>query len=137
MTDVSARTASAGGQDIRLIRWLVVINLVLAALQPVSAGLLMSGFGRAVPVHATVGLALPLVLLVQAGVSVFLWRRGRAPAWAAGVSIALFVAVLLQNAFGHNRQYWLHVPIGVAVVVALNRQKSSLDALWRVTGARS
>jgi hypothetical protein len=55
----------------------------------------------------------------------------------AGVSIALFVVVLLQNAFGHNRQYWLHVPIGVALVDALNRQRSSLDALWRVTGARS
>jgi hypothetical protein len=61
---------------------------------------------------------------------------GRAPAWVAGVSIALFVVVLLQNAFGHNGQYWLHVPIGVALVGALNRQRSSLDALWRVTGAR-
>ena len=65
MTDVSTRTAGAGGQDIRLIRWLVVINLVMVALQPVSAGLFMSGFGRALPVHAVVGLALQLVLLVH------------------------------------------------------------------------
>jgi len=129
MTDVSARTAGARGQDIRLIRWLVVINLVMVALQPVSAGLLMSGFGRALRVHAIVGLALPLVLLIQVGASVLLWRRRRAPAWVAGLSVALFVVVLLQSAFGHNRQYWLHVPIGVALVGALNRQKSSLDAL--------
>ena len=123
--------------DIRLIRWLVVINLVMVALQPVSAGLLLSGFGGAFRVHAVVGLALQLGLLVQAGASVLLWRRGRAPAWVAGVSLALLVAVLLQNAFGHNRQYWLHVPIGVALVGALNQQRSSLDALRRVLGARS
>ena len=137
MTDVSARTAGAGGQDIRLIRWLVVINLVMVALQPVSAGLFMSGFGRALPVHAVVGLALLLGLLVQVGAAALLWRQGRVPAWLAGVSIALFVVVLLQNAFGHNRQYWLHVPIGVALVGALNRQKSSLDTLRRTTGVRS
>lgn len=129
MSDVSARTAGAGGQDIRLIRWLVVINLAMVALQPVSAGLLMSGFGRALPVHAFGGLALQLVLLVQVGAAALLWWQRRAPAWVAGVSIALFVIVLLQNAFGHNRQYWLHVPIGVALVGALNRQRRSLDTL--------
>ena len=129
MTDVSTRTTGAGGQDIRLIRRLVVTNLVMVALQPVSAGLLMSGFGRALPVHAVVGLALLLGLLVQVGAAVLLWRRGRAPAWVAWVGGALFVAVLLQNAFGHNRQYWLHVPVGVALLAALNRQRSSLDAL--------
>jgi membrane protein YdbS with pleckstrin-like domain len=97
----------------------------------------MSGFGRALPVHAVVGLALQLVLLVQVGAAVLLWRQGRAPAWVAGVSIALFVIVLLQNAVGHNRQYWLHVPTGVALVGALNRQRSSLDTLRRTTGVRS
>ena len=120
-----------------MIRWLVVVNLVLVALQPVSAGLLLSGFGQAFRAHALVGLALPLVLLVQAGASVLLWRRGRAPAWVAGVSLALLVAVLLQNAFGHTRQYWLHLPIGVALVGALNQLRSSLDALRRATAARS
>ena len=129
MTDVSARTTGAGGQDIRLIRRLVVTNLAMVALQPVSAGLLMSGFGRALPVHAVVGLALLLGLLVQVGAAVLLWRRGRAPAWVAWVSGALFVAVLLQNAIGHNRQYWLHVPVGVALLAALNRQRSRVDAL--------
>jgi hypothetical protein len=97
----------------------------------------MSGFGRALPIHAVVGLALQLVLLVQVGAAVLLWRQGRAPAWVAGVSIALFVIVLLQNAVGHNRQYWLHVPTGVALVGALNRQRSSLDTLRRTTGVRS
>jgi hypothetical protein len=130
MTGVSARTTGADGQDIRVIRQLVVTNLVMVALQPVSAGLLMSGFGRALSVHAVVGLALLLGLLVQVGAAVLLWRRGRAPAWVAWVSGALFVAVLPQNALGHNRQYWLHVPVGVALLAALNRQRSSVDALW-------
>jgi hypothetical protein len=133
MADLSAKAAGGGGK-IRLMRWLVIISVVLVALQPVSAGLFMSGFGRALPVHAVVGLALQLVLLIQVGAGLLLWRQGRAPGWLAGVSLALFVIVLVQNAFGHNRQYWLHVPIGVALVGALNRQRSSLDTL-RPTGA--
>lgn len=127
MTDASAGTIVAGKQPIRLIRWLVAVSLVLVALQPISAGLFMSGFARALPVHAVVGLALLLVLLVQIGACVLHWRRGRAPAWMVGISVALFVVVLLQNTFGHNRLYWLHVPIGVGLVAALSRQRSSLD----------
>jgi hypothetical protein len=131
VADVQAGTGGASGQSIRWIRWLVVTNLAMVALQPISAGLLMSGFGRALPAHAVVGLTLQLGLLVQVGAAVVLWWRGRVPAWVAGVSAGLFVVVLLQSAFGHNRQYWLHVPIGVALVGALNRQRDSLDALRR------
>jgi len=133
MTDVSARARGASGERFRLIRWLVAINLSMVALQPVSAGLLMSGFARALPLHAVVGLALQLALLVQVGASVVLWWRRRVPSWVAGVSVGLFVVVVLQNVFGHNRLYWLHVPIGVALVAALSRQKSRLDAWSRTT----
>jgi len=127
MSDVSMSTAGGGGQDIRVIRWLVGLNLLMAALQPVSAGLLMSGFGPALRVHAAGGLTLQLVLLVQVGAAALLWRHRRAPARVTGVSLALFVVVLLQNALGHGAQYWLHVPMGVGLVGALNRLRSSLD----------
>jgi len=128
MADVPARSDSTSGPSIRWIRWLVVINLVLVALQPISAGLFLSGFGRALPAHAAVGLALQLGLLVQVGTAVVQWRRRRIPAWVAAVSTALFVAVVLQNVVGHNKLFWLHVPMGVALVGALNGQRSSLSA---------
>jgi hypothetical protein len=125
----SMGTTDAWGLGTRWIRRLVGINLGLVALQPLSAGFLMSGHARALTVHAIVAQALQLVALIQAITAIVLWRRHRVPIWVAGASIGLFVIVFLQVALGYRRWYWLHVPIGVALVVALQRQASSLDAL--------
>src|SRR6266542_2081896 len=95
-TDASTRTTDAGGQGIRVIRRLVVINLALVALQPISAGFFLSGYERAVTVHAVVAQALQLGALIQAITAIVLWRRRRVAAWVAGLSIGLFVIVFLQ-----------------------------------------
>jgi hypothetical protein len=97
----------------------------------------MSGYARALTVHAIVAVALQLGALIQAVAAVVLWQRRRVPTWVAGVSIGLFVIVFLQVGFGHRRLYWLHVPIGVGIFGGLTRQAYRLDTLWRTTGARS
>jgi hypothetical protein len=135
-TDASKATTAAGGQGIRLIRWLAVINLGFVALQALSAGFLLSGYGRAVMVHSVVALALQAGALIQAVSAVILWRRRRVPASVAGLSVGLFVMVLLQVGLGYQRQYWLHVPLGVGIFGGLMRQVSRLDTLWRTTGGR-
>jgi hypothetical protein len=122
-------TTDAGRRSMSWIRRLVGINLGLVALQPLSAGFLMSGYARALTVHAVVAQALQLGALIQAITAVVLWRRHRVPARVAGASIGLFVIMFLQVALGYRRWYWLHVPIGVALVVALQRQAIRLDAL--------
>jgi hypothetical protein len=127
--------AAAGA--IRLIRWLLVINLGLVALQPLSAGFFLSGFDHAVTSHAVVARALQFGVVIQAVTAVVLWRRRRVPPWVAGLSVGLFVIVFLQVGLGYTRRYWLHVPIGVGIFGWLTRQVSRLDTLWRTTGARS
>jgi hypothetical protein len=136
-TEASTGTTDAGRQGIRLIRRLLVINLGLVALQPLSAGLFLSGYERAVTVHAAVALALQLGALIQAVTAIVLWRRRRLPAWLGGLSIGLLVIVFLQVGLGYNKQYWLHVPIGVGMFGWLMRQVSRLDARGGTTGARS
>ncbi len=136
-TDASKGTTDAGGPGIRLIRQLVAINLGLVALQPISAGFFLSGYGRAVTVHAAVALALQFGALVQAVTAVVLWRRRRVPAWVAGLSIGLFAIVFLQVGLGYRKSHWLHVPIGVGILGWLTRQVKRLDTLSRTTGARS
>jgi len=120
-----------------LIRRLVSINLGLVALQALSAGFFLSGYGRAATVHAVVAVALQFGALLQAATAVVLWRRRRVPAWAASVSIGLFVIVFLQVGLGYRKAYWLHVPIGVGIFGGLTRQVSRLDTLWRASGAQS
>jgi hypothetical protein len=135
-TNPSASVA-ATGQGIRTIRWLVFINMALVALQALSAGLFLSGYGRAVPLHGGVALALQLGGLMQAVTAIILWRRRRIPAWLAGVSIGLFVMVFLQAGLGFKKQYWLHVPIGVGLFGWLTRLSVRLETLLHTTRARS
>ena len=102
-TGASKGISDAAGQGIRLIRWLVGINLGLVALQAVSAGFFLSGYQRAMAVHAVVGQALTLGALIQAVTAVVLWRRRRVPAWVAGLSLGLFVIVFLQVGLGYRK----------------------------------
>jgi hypothetical protein len=116
---------------IRWIRRLVGINLALVALQPISAGFFLSGYGPATTVHAVVAFALQVGVVIQAITALVLWRRRRVPAWVAGISIGLFVLVFLQVGLGYNKRYWLHVPIGVGLFGWLTRLTTKLDVLAR------
>jgi hypothetical protein len=109
------------------IMTLARINLGLAALQPLSAGFFLSGYGHAVAVHRGVALALQVGALIQAITAVVLCWRGRVPAQAAGRGIGLFVMVSIQLWLGFHQQYWLHVPLGVGIIGSLMRQVSRRD----------
>jgi Na+/proline symporter len=132
-TDNSKGTTDHVGRAIVLIRRLVVINLGLVALQPISAGFFLSGYGRAATIHASVALALQCGAVIQAVTASVLWRRHRLPAWVAGISIGLFVIMFLQVGLGYRKSFWLHVPIGVGLFGWLRQQLNMLDTLWQTT----
>jgi len=125
-TDAMKRTTEAGGQAIRLVRRMAVVNMALVALQAVSAGFSLSGYAEAVTVHVVVAFAMQAGALVQAVTALVLWRRGRVPGWLAGLSIGLVVIVFLQLGLGYRRSFWLHVPLGVGIFGGLTRQVTRL-----------
>lgn len=115
-TDAS-KPAPDGGR--RAIQWLTAINLGLVALQPISAGFLLSGYDYASTIHAAVAAALQLGAVTQGVTAVVLWLRRRVSVHVAGFCVGLFVMVALGVWAGRNREYWLHVPIGVGILVWL------------------
>lgn len=104
------------------MKQLTVINLGLVALQAISAGFLLSGSGLAIKAHAAVAVALLAGALTQAVTGIVQWRRGRVEGRVAGIGVALVVLVFLQIGLGYRKQYWLHVPIGVALFGGWTRQ---------------
>jgi uncharacterized membrane protein YiaA len=134
-TDDAKGNIEAVGQGIRVIRRLTAVNLGLVALQPISAGLSMSGYGGAVMIHGLVALALQVGAAAQAVTAIVLWRRRRVPGWVAGFSVGLLVMMVLELAVGHSRRFWLHLPIGVGIFGGLMRQVNRLDT--RSPGERS
>lgn len=122
-------TTDGSGKVFKWIWWLMVINLGLVALQPISAGFLLSGYDHASTIHAAVAVALQLGASIQGIIAVVLWLRRRVGAWVAGISVGLFVMVFLEVWAGRNREYWLHVPIGVGILVWLRARMNNLETL--------
>jgi len=120
-------SADAAAPGVSSIRRLVAINLGLSGLQPLSAGLFLSGYGHAVAAHTLGAFALLLGALIQAVTAIILWRQRRVSAWISRMSVALFVVVFLQIGLGYRGSYWLHVPIGVGIFGWLTRLKIRLD----------
>src|ERR1043165_7528878 len=121
-------TAARGDREGAMtgIRWLVVVNAALVALQAVSAGVSLSGYVAGATMHRVVAPILQVATLAQVIVAVVQWRRRRVPGWVAGFSVGLFAVVFLQAGFGYRRWFWLHVPIGVGIFSGLTRLTSML-----------
>ena len=110
------------GRRLTWLHMLAMVNLGLVVIQAVSAGSALSGYGIAATMHSRVAMVLGLGVLAQAVASIVMWRRGRMTGRMAGGAAVLFLLVVVQIAAGHSRRYWLHVPLGVALVGALAQQ---------------
>ncbi|GAB3396474.1 hypothetical protein GCM10027568_30620 [Humibacter soli] len=99
-------------------RAVVTLHLVAVIGQPVFAGVYLSGDFDALGWHeiganivTTLGYAQLVVAIV-----VFVRLRVR---WPLPASAAIAVAETLQYYIGEHGPLWLHIPLGVGVVVAL------------------
>ena len=96
----------------------VVLRLLalLVFAQAVFAGLFLDGNAAWRQWHAINGMLLiPLLALLAVVLAVVLWRSG-GPGWIALASLALLLAIVVQNAMGQSGQVAVHVPLGVAIL---------------------
>lgn len=84
-------------------------------LQPVSAGLFVTGEVGYLDLHSLGHLVILGMVVVQVIVAILAWRPGRAPGWPIWTSVALFLVVEMQAGFGYTRDLSLHIPGGVLV----------------------
>lgn len=106
------------------LRLATTVHLVMVLVQPVLAGLFLTGDVDAIQVHGVVGSVLATVSLVLIGLTlVYVLRRGRL--WVLPVVTVLFLAVGMQIGLGYARTLAVHVPLGVAITTA-----SALLAVW-------
>ena len=100
------------------LRFLLTAHLVAVLAQPVLAGLFLTGDVDAIEVHGLVGslLALVAMSLVAGALAYVVGGRGRL--WVLPVTVLLFLVEGFQIGVGHSRALEVHVPLGVAIVVA-------------------
>jgi cytochrome bd-type quinol oxidase subunit 2 len=109
-------TGAPGPRMVRAMRLVLWLLAVAVFAQAFLAGLFLDGGDAWRGWHAVNGmLVLPLLALVQVGLAVLVWRRGRGPGWLALASVGLLVALIVQSMLGMTSQVAIHVPLGVAI----------------------
>jgi hypothetical protein len=124
---VETLTPVRGGPVVTLwlVRTVVTVHLLAVLAQPVLAGRYLAGDVDAIAAHGLIGSLLALVGLATIGTTLLYVLGGRGRRWAVPVGVALFLADGIQIGAGYARDLGLHVPLGVAIVVA-----SVLLAVW-------
>jgi uncharacterized membrane protein (UPF0182 family) len=91
---------------------------VAVLAQPVLAGRYLTGDVDAMKAHSLIGsmMALVAMALIAGALAYVVGGRGRL--WVLPVMVLLFLAEGFQIGMGYSRQLHLHVPLGVAIVVA-------------------
>jgi hypothetical protein len=111
----SGSTGSRSGIAVALHLLLRLLALLVFA-QAVFAGLFLDGSAAWRQWHAVNGMLLiPLLALLAVVLAVVVWRSG-GPGWVALASLALLLAIVVQNAMGQSGQVAVHVPLGVAIL---------------------
>lgn len=98
------------------LRVVAVLHALSFFLQPIMAGLFLSGEDQAVDTHATNGMILILLCLVMTVLAFPVWRRGQVPRMVFTNAAALLVAELVQMMAGFAHLMWLHIPLGVVMM---------------------
>lgn len=100
------------------LRLLLTVHLVAVLAQPVLAGRYLAGDVDAIALHGTIGSTLAAVGLLLIVLALLYVLGGRGRWWVAPAAVALFLAEGFQIGAGFTRDLGLHVPLGVAIVLA-------------------
>jgi hypothetical protein len=101
---------------LRALRVVAVLHALSFLLQPITAGLFLSGQDSAIDMHATTATIVVALCLVMTVLAFLAWRRGLVPRAAFTTSVALFVVEILQTGAGYGHVMWIHVPLGVIMM---------------------
>ena len=98
------------------LRVVAVLHALSFLLQPILAGLFLSGQDSAIDSHATNATIVVTLCLVMTLLAFPAWRRGLVPRAAFTTSVALFVVEILQMGAGYGHVMWIHIPLGVIMM---------------------
>jgi hypothetical protein len=108
-----------------LLRIGLTVHVLVAALQPVLAGMFLTGDVDAIDAHAATASTLGLICIACVAISIGYVVAGRGRIWILPALLALLTVEVGQIIVGYLRVLQVHIPGGVTIVVA-----SVLLAVW-------
>ncbi|UNZ19951.1 hypothetical protein [Streptomyces sp. 891-h] len=101
-----------------VLRCVATLFFVLLLIQPVLAGMFISGDVDLLDLHEANSFVISITSWFQVLATVLVWRPGRGPLWPIGVAVLLSFAIVMQDGWGYARELQLHIPLGVLLVAA-------------------
>ncbi|MFF3327792.1 hypothetical protein [Streptomyces sp. NPDC002889] len=99
-----------------LLRCIITSFLLLTLVQPVLAGMFITGDVDLLDLHEINAHTISFLSWLLVINAVLLWRPGRGPLWPLAVAVLVSFLVQLQSGSGFSRNLGLHIPLGVALV---------------------
>ncbi|MFD4143376.1 hypothetical protein OHS70_03945 [Streptomyces sp. NBC_00390] len=99
-----------------LLRCIMTTFLLLTLVQPVLAGMFITGDVDLLTLHEINAHTISFLSWLLVINTVLLWRPGRGPLWPLAVAVLVAFLVQLQSGSGFSRNLGLHIPLGVALV---------------------
>lgn len=94
------------------LRVVTALTTFLVLVQPVYAGLFVTGNVLWLGMHSAGGVFIALLAIFQVVVAVLVWRPGRGPSWPIWASVVFLVLVIAQMGLGFARERAMHIPLG-------------------------
>jgi hypothetical protein len=98
------------------LRVVAVLHALSFLLQPIMAGLFLSGQDTAIDMHAMNASIVMTLCLIMTILAFPLWRRGLVPRAVFTTSLVLLIAEGLQMGAGYGHVMWVHIPLGVLLM---------------------
>ncbi|HEX6682152.1 MAG TPA: hypothetical protein VF062_05130 [Candidatus Limnocylindrales bacterium] len=95
------------------LRILTSLVTLLVLVQPVLAGLFVTGDVGMLTAHSITASFLAALAFFQIVAAIVVWRPGRGPAWPIWASVASFLLLEIQAGLGYARAVGAHIPFGV------------------------
>ncbi|MBQ1122308.1 hypothetical protein [Streptomyces sp. B15] len=106
------------GWPVVALRTVATLFFLLLLIQPVLAGMFISGDVDLLKLHETNSFVISITSWFQVLAAVLVWRPGRGPLWPIGATVLLSFTVVMQDGWGYARELDLHIPVGVFMVAA-------------------
>jgi hypothetical protein len=118
-TEYAPASVQAGPRaTLSVLRVTAVLHALAAVLQPVLAGMYLGGDVDAIGVHGgNASLVTTLAFIQIVAAIVYAWHGG-GRLWPLGVSVAVFMAEVVQIGMGYSSNLPIHIPLGVTIIVS-------------------
>lgn len=111
-----ARAAAGPRRSLTTLRVFAVVHSLALLVQPMLAGIYLSGEVGAIRVHEINGNILATLSIAQVVTAIVFRWKGKGRSWPLHASLVILIAEIVQLQLGYLALLAVHLPLGVSII---------------------